>query len=113
MENSKKFNSLQDFLCVDLDGAANLRDPMQAVRKYTPIYTRREVNSKQTKSKQNDYVSVVVTVMELAGIPPAWFKHKWLAEFSPKLFSFFQNNLLVSGFEFGAPISALTNFTYL
>lgn len=78
--------------CVDLDGAAKLKDGNKRARRFTPIYARPEQNETKEKSKQNDFFAIIIIAMELAGVHPSWSQNIQLYRQSSKLLIYRQTH---------------------
>lgn len=73
-------------LSIDLDGAADLTNRKHKSRRFTAKYARPEQIISKEKSVQNDFFSIIIIAMELAGVPPSWFEYPSLQKTDPKEF---------------------------
>lgn len=60
-----------------MDAGIDLRDPQRRIKKTSPDYSCIDVNERDIISKQNDFYALIISVLEMAGLPPPWLEKKW------------------------------------
>lgn len=86
-----------------MDAATNLDELNDEPISWTPEYARPELKLRDEISPKNDYYSVIISAIVLAGYEPAWFSLQW--EEDENQYYELQNSFLVAKYLISNPNS--------